>query len=177
MERQTRRTTAFLVETTDGTECVLKEDSSPLDPNFTDYLAGRPMFEPGEITTAREQMVMGEVVDTDRITERTGWFHRLSDPTSMDRTEWTGPFESQVAAEENLDEMFPPGEDDEDETVCEVPGCGEIVDAARGECPNDVDDEHAAFRHEQDVAEYHRQNDWCEPCDVCGFVKEDDDGK
>jgi len=57
-----------------------------------------------------------------------------------------------------------------EESPCPVPGCDEIADEVQG-CENDLDDDHAKFRHELDVAAYHRDNNFegdAQRCDICG---------
>lgn len=93
MQKQVEYFSAWHVETTCGTECVPRDVCySRKRAHLKDYLEG-------------EQRESAELV--------TGWFSRLSAPGYMDCTEWSGPYDTEQAAREALDEMC--GDDDSED--------------------------------------------------------------
>ena len=98
MQKQVERFEAWMVETSCGTECVPSDLVGLNTSNLRNYVEGTLPDDDDEI--------VAELVN--------GWFHRLSAPGYMDCTEWSGPYESEAAAMEALDEMYP---DDEEARV------------------------------------------------------------
>ena len=88
MQAQARYIAMFVVETTNGTEFVPSGlvGDNPVHGDFADY-------------------VEGDVLGEHDLALAPGWYARFSAPGYMDRTDWTGPYETERAALVALAEM------------------------------------------------------------------------
>ena len=87
MQAQVRHIAMFLVETSEGTECIPSDlvGDNPVHADFSDY-------------------VNGEVDVRVEVELFPGWYSRFSAPGYMDCTEWCGPHDTEEAALDALAE-------------------------------------------------------------------------
>ena len=89
MQPQAVRMSCFHVETTSGTEIVP-----------TDLVGGEADRE------ALEMFLEGEILDGFEVEHQEGFYSRLSAPGYLDRTDWSGPHQTEAMALAELEEMY-----------------------------------------------------------------------